>query len=128
MEKTKVLARFNDGTLMKGHTGDFFPNKKNFHLELQDGKVVNIDVAQLKAIFFVKDFTGNKNRKDIYGDEILGGGRKLQVKFKDGEQVIGYVQSYSPDRIGFFVIPADTQNNNERIFVITSATEKVTFL
>ena len=128
MEKNKVVARFKNGTLIKGHTEDFFPNKKTFHLKLLNGETITIETEQLKALFFVKDFEGDKNRKDSYNDAVPGGGRKVQIKFKDGESVIGYSQGFSPDRPGFFVIPADTQNNNERIFVVNSATEEVTFL
>ena len=128
MAINKVVASFKDGTVMKGHTSDFFPNRKDFHLELPGGERVTIDTEKLKAIFFVKDFTGDQNRKDVYHDAISGGDRKIQVKFKDGELVIGYSQGYSPDRLGFFIIPADTKNNNERIFVVNSATEEVVFL
>ena len=128
MAINKVVAGLKDGTVMKGNTSDFFPNRKDFSLELQSGERVKIDTGQLKALFFVKDFTGNKNRKDNYNDVIPGGGRKIQVKFKDGELVIGYSQGYSPDRLGFFVIPADKDSNNERIFVVNSATKEVTFL
>jgi len=128
MVKNKVIARFKNGTLMKVQTTDFFPNKTNFLLELPSGEVVDIETEQLKALFFVKDFEGDKNRKDSYNDAVPGGGRKVQIKFKDGKSVIGYSQGFSPDRPGFFVIPADTQSNNERFFAVTSATEKVTFL
>lgn len=128
MTVNKVVASFKDGTVIKGHTSDFFPNKKDFHLELLSGERISIETDQLKAIFFVKDFTGDEDRKDLYNDVIPGGGRKIQVKFKDGELVTGYSQGYSPDRFGFFIIPADAKNNNERIFVINSATEEVTFL
>ena len=128
MAINKVVASFKDGTVMKGHTSDFFPNRKGFHLELPGGERVTIDTEKLKAIFFVKDFTGDQNRKDVYHDAISGGDRKIQVKFKDGELVIGYSQGYSPDRLGFFIIPANIQNNNERIFVVNSATEEVVFL
>ena len=128
MVKNKVIARFKDGTLMKGQTTNFFPNKINFHLELPSGEVVDIETGQLKALFFVKDFEGDKNRKDSYNDAVPGGGRKVQIKFKDGESVIGYSQGFSPDRPGFFVIPADTQSNNERFFAVRTATGKVTFL
>jgi hypothetical protein len=128
MAKNKVIARFKDGTLMKGKSADFFPNRKTFHLELPSGEVVDIETEQLKSLFFVKDFEGNKKREDSYHDVVPGGGRKVQIKFKDGESVIGYTQGFSPDRPGFFVIPADMKGNNERIFVITSATEEVTFL
>jgi hypothetical protein len=128
MEKSKVLARFKDGTLMKGHTEDFFPNKKDFHLELLSGEIVKIETEQLKSLFFVKDFEGDKKHENTYNGVVPGGGRKIQIKFKDGELIIGYSQGYSPDRPGFFIMPADLQGNNERIFVITSATEEVTVL
>ncbi len=128
MEINKVVARFKEGTLIKGTTNDFFPNKKLFHLKTLNDEIMNIDIEQLKAIFFVKDFEGNKNYKNTYNDVISGGGRKIQVFFNDGEIVIGYSQGYSPDRHGFFVTPADTRSNTERIFVVKSATKKVAIL
>jgi hypothetical protein len=42
--------------------------------------------------------------------------------------VVGYTLAYSPDRQGFFMTPADLQGNNERIFVVKSATEKIELL
>ncbi len=129
MALSKVVARFKDGALMKGHTSDFFPGRKDFHLELLNGEEVNlVATEQLKALFFVKDFTGDSTRKDAYQDDISGAGRKVEVKFKDGELIIGYSQGYSPDRPGFFIVPADTRNNNQRIYIVNSATEEVTFL
>jgi len=128
MTPNKVVARFKDGTMMKGTTADFFPNKNVFHLIVTNSETLTVNTDQLKAIFFVKEFEGDKERKKIYGDNIPGGGRKVQITFNDGETLIGFSQGYTPDRPGFFVVPADTKSNNERIFIITSATKKVTFL
>ncbi len=128
MVTNKVTARFKDGTLLKGKTSDFSPDKSGFHLELQDGRIVEVTTEELKALFFVKDLIGNKDRKDSYGDNIPGGGRKIQVKFRDGEILIGYSQGCSLGRKGFFMIPADKGSNNERIFIISSAVEKITYL
>lgn len=128
MIPNKVVARFKDGTIMKGATSDFFPNKKEFHLILLNGEIVPIDVENLKAIFFVKDLEGNKDRKEEYADVVPGGGRKVRIEFNDGETVIGFSQGYSPNRQGFFVIPADKKCNNERFFVVASATRKVSFI
>ena len=61
METNKVVARFKDGSLMKGKTNDFFPNKTSFHLETLSGETKTIDVELLKAFFLVKNFDGNKN-------------------------------------------------------------------
>ena len=128
MEPNKVVAKFKDNTLAKGKTSDFFPNKTQFHLENLNGEIVGISIEDLKAVFFVKDFEGNKNHDKNYNDEIAGGGRKIRVRFFDGETVVGYTLGYSPDRQGFYMTPADLKGNNERIFVVKSATEKVEFL
>ena len=128
MEQNKVVVQFKDGNIMKGNTSNFFPNKTLFHLTAVSGEMENIDVEQLKAIFFVKESEGDESRSDKYDDEIAGGGRKIQVEFSDGEVVIGYTISYSPDRHGFFMTPADLKSNNERIFVIKSATKNVKFV
>jgi len=128
MQINKIVARFKNGNIMKGTTGDFFPNKALFHLQLATKEILEINIEELKSVFFVKDLEGNKDRKDEYTDDIPGGGRKVQVEFSDGEVLIGYTQGYSPTRNGFFVVPADIKNNNDRIYVIASATEKISFL
>jgi hypothetical protein len=38
---------------------------------------------------------------------------------------VGYTTGYSPDRTGFYMVPADLKGNNERIFVVASATEAI---
>jgi hypothetical protein len=128
METNKVVARFKDGSLMKGKTNDFFPNKTSFHLETLSGETKTIDVELLKAFFLVKDFDGNKNYNEEYGDEVSGAGRKIRVTFSDGEAITGYTLGYSPDRQGFYMTPADVNSNNVRIFVVKSASEKIEFI
>jgi hypothetical protein len=128
MGKNKVVARFRNGSILKGNTSDFLPNKNQFHLETENGDILTVDVDQLKAIFFVKDFTGNKDHVESYADQISGCGRKIRVKFSDGELIVGYTTGYSPDRQGFYITPAEAKSNNERIFVVKSASEKIEFL
>ena len=128
MAPNKVVVKFKNNTVLKGKTSDFFPNKTQFHLEDINGEISEISIEDLKAIFFVKDFEGNKDHQDNYNDHIAAGGRKIQVLFNDGEIVVGYTLAYSADRPGFYMTPADLQGNNERIFVVNSATEKVGFL
>ena len=72
----------------------------------------------------MKNFDGNKDHAKAYGDKIEGCGRKLKVIFLDGEKIIGYTTKYSPDRQGFYMIPADLKGNNKRVFVVKSATKK----
>ena len=128
MVPNKVVMKYKDKTMRKGTTRDFFPNKTQFHLEEMNGEVLEISIEDLKAVFFVKDFEGNKSHKKSYDDNVTGGGKKVKVKFFDGETVVGYTLGYSPNRQGFFLTPADLKGNNERIFIVKSATEKVEFL
>ncbi len=128
MVQNKVIVHFKNGKIMKGVTSDFLPNKTEFHISDLNGKMENIEVSQLKGVFFVKDMAGDVNHEYSYEDVVVAGGRKIRVEFSDGETMVGYTLSYSPDRQGFFMIPADFQGNNERIFVVKSATTNVTFL
>ena len=88
-----------------------------------------MQVGELKAIFFVKTFEGNPQH-DENDDPAQGtpGGRRIRVVFKDGEVIVGTTQGYDRSRPGFFVIPLDKACNNERCFVVASATQEVTFV
>ena len=89
---------------------------------------MEIDIYDLKAIYFVKSFEGNSAYKKIYTIDRVGFGKKITVKFKDGENIIGYTQGFSQKREGFFVFPADPQSNNERIYVVKASTTGVNFI
>lgn len=128
MEANKVVVKFKDQKILKGTTSDFFPNKSQFHLKVETEEILDIQVEDLKAIFFVKDYDGNKDRKKSYLDDLTGAGRKMQVDFADGESIVGFTLGFSPDRKGFYLTPADSGGNNIRIFVVKSATKKTAFL
>jgi small nuclear ribonucleoprotein (snRNP)-like protein len=125
---SKVVVKFQNGKIIKGWTADFGPNKEIFHLHTlkEDGdKVLNIGLSSLKAVFFVKDFIGNKSYKKVRTFEGQPKGtpseRKIIINFKDGENFYGTCHSYNPGRKGFFVYPIDPKDNNERVFVVKSA-------
>jgi len=121
----KVVLKFKDKTILKGKTNNFFPNKTSFHLELVSGERIEIHIEELKAMFFVKSYEGDKQHEKNYADKVPGGGRKIKVKFADGETITGYTTGYSADRAGFYMVPGDLRGNNERIFVVASATEAI---
>lgn len=129
-EINKVVAHYSNGTLVKGATQDFFPNRPLFHVQPPNGdKTVEIRCKDLKALFFVRDLVGNPQRRDLRG--FLGSpsetrqGKKLAVLFKDGELLCGYSLAFSPDREGFFMFPSDPDCNNLRIYVMTAACSEV---
>ena len=103
--RNKVVARFADGRMVKGSTSDFVPTKDVFHVADANAGAASpptrIQVADLKA---------------------------LEVVFKNGETLVGTTQGYQPGRPGFFMVPADTNANTERCYVVTAATKSVTLL
>ncbi|MFI5315855.1 MAG: DUF6982 domain-containing protein [Myxococcota bacterium] len=131
----KVVIRFRDGRMLKGSTKDFVPNKDLFHLSPADAangaKPVEVRFEEIKALFFVRDFAGKpRPQKDPIETppSVPGAGRGIRVMFQDGEILVGNTNGYQPGRLGFFVVPADPDSNNERCFVISSATMQVSLL
>jgi hypothetical protein len=134
MERVKVVVHFADHRIIKGFTQDFFPNKQVFHLYPVDATEpkdsVEIMIKDLKAVFFVRTFEGNKDyhdRKEFEGTDQLQG-RKVAITFSDGEVIVGSTLGYDPSRPGFFLFPVDPQSNNMRVFCISKAVKDVRYL
>jgi hypothetical protein len=126
----KVIARFRDGRLVRGYTTDFHPSKPQLHLsaEPNSSETLFLHLSQLKALFFVRDFTGDQMRVDCQAFGETPQGRKVAVTFNDGETLIGSTLGYRGEGNGFFMHPADTKSNNLRVFVAPGATQEVRFL
>lgn len=129
-ESLRVVVRFANGQTLKGTTQDFRPANARFHLIPADGAaVVDVHMDLLKAVFFVRDFAGSAERAKLRGflaappETSLG--KKVAVRFRDDELLCGYTLSFSPDRTGFFMSPADVGSNNLRIYVVTSAAAEI---
>ena len=93
MIQNKIVVRYQDGRISKGYTNNFMPNKDVFHLIPLDApagsKPLDVYVNVLKAVFFVKDFTGDKQyqEKKTFDTAKPAVGKKIKVVFKDGEEV-----------------------------------------
>lgn len=130
----KIVARFQDGRIVKGTTADFFPNKDSFHVLSSDApagaKPEEVRTKDLKALFFVKDFRGNPKhvKRNEFDPAHPRPGRRLKVVFKDGEVLVGATTGYQPGRPGFFLVPADPGSNIDRCYVVAAATRDVSFL
>jgi hypothetical protein len=127
----KIVVRYLDGGIVKGFTQDFHPSRSQFSLwpaiNAKPSERVIVPVANLKAVFFVRNFAGNPSRQERKSFNARGHGRRLEVTFMDTEVILGTTLSYSPDTQGFFVIPADASGNNTRIFVVAGAVRRVRF-
>jgi hypothetical protein len=130
----KVVARFIDGSTIKGTTIDFNPTRDVFHVteaNTQFGATpIQVQTRQLKALFFVKDLVGDAARVKgtASGAPRPASGRKIRVVFVDGEVLLGTTAGYQSDRKGFFVEPDDPDSNEVRCYVLRDATKEITLL
>src|SRR3989337_1541551 len=141
-DNEKVVARFNDKRLLKGYVGKFTGDSATVIIKEADtGKEHAVPIEDLKAIFYVRTFEGSKEYKEkkIYGaGKKLG--RKVFVKFRDGEKLVGFLEAdVPPDKIlsflksdgskkGFFLVPVDAECNNTRVFAAWNAIDDITTL
>ncbi len=130
----RVVARVSDGRTIKGLTNDFAPDKARFHIAVNESapeaKAEELVVADLKALFFVKDFAGDSkhNERKEFDQSRRPLGRKIRVIFKDGEELVGTTQGYQRGRPGFFLAPADAESNIERCYVVSAAASSIAFI
>jgi len=128
-EANRIVVHFKNGAVCKGITHDFIPEKPKFHLNHLDGRIEEVDTELLKAIFFVKNYEGNKSHQDKKGfagiDTKDTRGLKIKVTFADNEIIYGSTLGYNKQRKGFFVLPIDPESNNIRIYVVASSVKDV---
>jgi hypothetical protein len=134
LEASKIVARFLNGKVVKGYTQNFFPNRPVFHVLPMDAASKTdpeeIQVSELKAVFFVRDFFGNKgyDERKVLNPREKVQGRLIEVTFRDGEVLLGSTTGYDPKRSGFFFFPIDPKSNNIKAYIVSSGIEAVRFL
>jgi hypothetical protein len=134
LEPSKIVVRYKNGKIVKGFTQNFFPNKPVFHVVPPEGggpkEPLEVPMDQLKAVFFVRDFTGDRTFKErkqpAAGDKIQG--RLIEVTCGDGEVIVGSTTGYDPKRSGFFLFPVDPRGNNVKAFIVSATLRKVRYL
>jgi hypothetical protein len=132
MPATKTVVHYKDGRILKGFTREFRPYRESFELLAADDPQAGVEeiwAPDLKAVFFVKDLNGNSRRVDSkeFDPNRPVVGRKVRVRFQDGEVIVGSTESYDAGRKGFFLVPADAESNIESCYVIVAATQEITF-
>jgi len=133
MLKKKAVVKYQNGEIVKGWVEDFKPDRESFILfpliEYSEEERIEINFNSLKAVFFVKDFKGDKDYKKVrtfdIDSKITPSQRKLIVNFENGEHLYGTSHSYGKYKVGFFVYPIDHKDNSNRIFVIRKAIKSV---
>jgi hypothetical protein len=131
-QANKAVVAFLDGRRLTGYIYDFSAVKEFFNLLPADKPLqeqgVKVLMKDLKAVFFVKEFSGKPEYQEKTGVDERTHGRKIEVNFRDGEKIVGKTEGYNPQKLGFFMTPGDQDSNNVRIFVITKNAQKVRFV
>jgi hypothetical protein len=140
--ENRVVALLADGTRVKGFSRVFNPLETSFHLKLagpegEIGERIEIQFADAQAVFFVRDFAFDRDRRYEPEDDLTPmprppsvGGRALRVRTAWGEMLVGLTYDYQPNEPGFFIFPTDPLNrtlNLERAYVTKRAAEEVEF-
>lgn len=129
---SKVVVGCLDGQRLKGFVFNFSALREQFRLFPEENSPqhqgTDVKLETVKAIFFVKDFTGHREHHDSYDLKKGAHGRKLEVTFEDGEKLAGTTEAYNPKKVGFFIFPADSESNNSRVFVVNRNVREVKLL
>jgi hypothetical protein len=129
----KVVAATLEGERIRGFIFDFSPVKEICRVfpteRAKADEAREIHMRKLKALFFIKEFTEPKGEK-ANPNEFTGvvHGRKIQVEFSDGELLMGSTEGYAPNRLGFFLFPANSSSNILRVFVINANVKEVKWI
>ena len=126
----KIVARFQDGRVLKGIGLDIDPMRPTFHVRPAPGQAVLVNMAELKAIFFVRSLDGDPTHQETLtpdpADARGRGSRLISVRFADGEVMVGHTNGNPLNRPYFYIVPVDTRSNNIRIMINRAAVAEIT--
>lgn len=126
----QVVAHFLDGRLVKGTSLDVQPAKPDCHIRTADRGMVKVQLADLKALYFVRSLEGDPAHdyasEPATGDPRLAGSHRISIVFKDRERLVALANRYPPLGRFFFVLPVDGAGNTIRVLVNRDAVVEMT--
>jgi hypothetical protein len=128
-----VVVHYRDGQLLKGQTTGFSGEVPTFEVQQLHGgpQAITVEFANLKAVFFVRDFVGNSAYDEVKAFRAGSRqppGARMEVGLIDGETLVGTVEGYRPSGLGFFLVPADPKSNNLKCFVVSTAVTRASVI
>lgn len=127
----KVIVRKMDRDSIHGYVAPAFLVDGKIELLNTAGKVVMVDLQEVKGVYFVRDFAENESfARKTFATRPRTEGLWIRLRFKDGEVVEGMMPNdlsqLTPE--GFLFSPPDTRSNTQRIFVPRGALAELTVL
>ncbi|HET9742256.1 MAG TPA: hypothetical protein VFQ00_05845 [Terriglobales bacterium] len=128
----KVIVRKIDRDSLIGYVsgGQFVVNGK-LELLTPSGKVIYIDLRDVKAVYFVRDFADAETLgRKTFTSRPRTEGLWVRIEFVDNDILEGLMANdlalLTGD--GYLIIPPDTRSNTQRIFVPRTALASLTVL
>jgi len=128
----KVIVRKMDRDSLTGYvSGTHFVVDGKLELLTQSGKVIYIDLREVKGVYFVRDFADAESLgRKTFTTRPRSEGLWVRIEFADNDMLEGLL----PNELtlltgdGYLIIPPDTRSNTQRIFVPRSALSSLTVL
>ena len=128
----KVVVRKNDRDTVNGYLAPAnFVNEGKLELLNTSGNVVGIDLRDIKAAYFVREFGDSESlSRKTFTSRPRTEGLWVRLKFKDNEVLEGMMPNdlSLTTTDGFLINPPDLRANVQRIFVPRAALESLTVL
>ncbi len=116
----KVIVRRLDRDAVQGFVGSNFVADGRLEMMNTNGKVVSLDLAEIKGVYFVRDHDETEEvQRKTFAARPRSEGLWVRMKFVDNEVLEGMMPNdlMQLQAEGFLIIPPDTRNNTQRIFV-----------
>jgi len=128
----KVIVRKMDRDSLTGYvSGSHFVVDGKLELLTQSGKVIYIDLREVKGVYFVRDFADTESLgRKTFTTRPRSEGLWVRIEFADNDVLEGLL----PNELtlltgdGYLIIPPDTRSNTQRIFLPRSALSSLTVL
>jgi hypothetical protein len=134
MEKRKVIARKTNGQILKGYVEaapESVEDDNITFISLTD-EIIKIPKRDMKALFFVKKFSGDKEYAEIkfFESQPKIDGLWVRLTFYDDEMIEGIVSNTIRFLLddGFYLKPPDPNSNNRFMYVVKLALKDFTVL
>jgi hypothetical protein len=136
MDKRKVVVRKLDGGILKGYV-DPVPEpvsskEDKITITSLTEEPIHVPKSEIKALFFVRKFSGNKDYSEVkfFESQPPIDGLWVRLHFSDNEAIEGIVANSMNFLVedGFYLKPPDPNSNNRLMYVVKSALKEFTVL
>ena len=128
----KVIVRKIDRDTVNGYVSPaHFVHDGKFELLNTTGNVVAIEVADIKVVFFVREFGDSDSlSRKTFTTRPRAEGLWVKIKFKDGEVMEGLMPNDLSLNLaeGYLINPPDLRSNVQRMFVPRTALDSLVVL